>query len=246
MNRRVLALSAGLLLVAVIPGSILAANPASLDQVNPVGSLTDNDGGHQFAQTFTTGKTGSFSSVDLWIGGAGPVSVDIEAVNGSNLPTGPSLATSSATVPQTAAWTNFQFTTPLSVVTGHMYAIVFTLTDSQFAYGSDTATDAYAAGVGYWFNTQNSTWTALGLTQTLPPDLAFRTYVDAIVVPTPTPAPTAAITTPPAGPTTPPTSTFQAGTGAGGAILWFVPIGLLASFCGLIVLFSNRRRRSLS
>ncbi|HEX7490359.1 MAG TPA: hypothetical protein VF337_01505 [Candidatus Limnocylindrales bacterium] len=253
MNRRVLAVSTGLLLAALIPGSILAANPASLDQVNNIGDAQANDGGHQFAQTFTTGRTGSFSSLDLWIGGGGPVTVGIEAVDGSNLPTGPSLATGTETVPQSGAWTNFPFTVPLSVVSGQMYALVFTLTDSQFAYGSDSGTDHYPAGIAYWFNTQNSTWTGLGLTQGLPPDLAFRTYVDAVVTPTPTPAPTVGVTTPPAGPTTPPagpttppTSTAQGGSADGGAIVWFVPIGLLASFCGLIVLFSRQRRRRLS
>jgi len=55
-----------------------------------------------------------------------------------------------------------------------MYAIVFTLNDSQFAYGSNSGTDTYPNGVAYFF--VSSVWTPVGNTPSLPPDLAFRTY----------------------------------------------------------------------
>ena len=231
MKRSVLAVSAGLLLLGLLPGSVLAANPANVDQVNVVGGATANDGGHQFAQTFTTGKTGKFSSVDLWLGGTGSVTVDIEAVDGSHLPTGPSLASGTASV-GTAAWVNFAFGAPLDVTSGQMYAIVFTLSDSQFTYGSDSGTNTYTAGVGYWFNTQTSAWTALGASEGLPPDLAFRTYVD----PNTTPAP---------GSTPPPTSTALGSSPDSGSS-WLLPMGLLASLFGLIVVSARQRRRRLS
>ena len=236
MNRRVLAAGAGLLLLVLLPGSVLAANPANIDQANAVGGANANDGGHQFAQTFTTGKTGMFSSVDLWLGGTGSLTVAIEAVDGSNLPTGPSLASGTATVATTAGWVNFAFGAPLAVTSGQVYAIVFTASASQFAYGSDNGTNTYTAGVAYWFNTATSAWTALGASETLPPDLAFRTYVD--------PNTTAAPVTAAPGRTLPPTSTAL-GSSPDSGFAWFVPLGLLASFVGLIVLFARQRRRQL-
>jgi hypothetical protein len=229
MKRRVPALLAGLLLIGLVPGAVLAANPANIDQQSAVGGANANDGGHTFAQTFTTGKTGQFSSVDLWLGGSGSVTVNIEAVDGSHLPTGSSLASGTGTIPGSAGWTNFAFGTPLSVTPGTMYAIVFVLSSSQFAYGSDNGSNAYADGVAYWLN--GATWTALGLSQTLPTDEAFRTYVD----PNAPPAP---------GATAPPTSTAAGSSSAAGpGVPWFLPVWLLAALCGLMVMATRTRRR---
>jgi hypothetical protein len=232
MKRRVLAIGMGLFLLVLMPASAFAANPANIDQSNPEGAAQANDGGHTFAQTFTTGKTGSFSSVDLWLSGTGAVTVNIEAVDGSHLPTGSSLATGTGTIGGSAGWVNFPFTVPLSVVPGQMYAIVFVLSDSQFAYGSDNGSDTYVNGVAYWFNTQNSTWTALGNTETLPSDEAFRTYVDPVATPAP---PTAA--------SAPPTSTLlETSTSSGDGIAWLLPLALIVSFSGFAVFVSRRRR----
>jgi hypothetical protein len=235
VKRRGLALLAGLLVIGLTPGLTLAANPANIDQQNPVGAAQANDGGHTFAQTITVGKTGSFSSVDLWLGGGGSVTVDIEAVDGSDHPTGAPLATGTGAVAQSAAWVNFAFVTPLAVTPGTHLAIVFDTTD--FAYGSDSGTDTYAGGVGYWFNTVNSTWTPLGLSELLPPDLAFRTYVDPASSPSSTPPPTSSPSSTP-----PPTSTLPAAsTPAGGGFPMPLPIALVGAF-GL-VLFLNRQLR---
>jgi len=236
MKRRVLALGMGLLLLVLLPASAFAANPANIDQSNAVGSAQANDGGHTFAQTFTTGKTGSFSSVDLWLGGTGSITVDIEAVDGSHLPTGSSLATGTGSVSVTPGWVNFAFTVPLAVTPGQMYAIVFTSGVSNQAYGSNNGSDTYSNGVAYWFNTVNSTWTVLGNTESLPSDLAFRTYVD----------PAASSAPPTTPPTTPPTSTALGGSNApDDGIAWLLPITLIASLSGFIVLISRQRRRRL-
>jgi hypothetical protein len=222
----------GLLLLVLLPASAFAANPANIDQSNAVGSAQANDGGHTFAQTFTTGKTGSFSSVDLWLSGSGSVTVNIEAVDGSHLPTGSALATGTGTIGGLAGWVNFAFTVPFAVAPGQMYAIVFDLSGSQFAYGSDNGSDTYVNGVAYWFNTQNSTWTVLGNNELLPSDEAFRTYVD----PAASSAP----------PTTPPTSTVLGSSNAADdGIAWLLPIALIASLSGFMVLISRQRRRRL-
>lgn len=242
MKRRVLALSAGLLLLGLLPGSTLAANPASIDQVNVVGSNQDNDGGHLMAQTFTVGKTGMLSSVDLWFAGGGSVTVDIKALDGSGHPTGLSLATGTGTASSASngGWTNFPFSVPLSVTSGQVYAIVFDFTGNPggpWAYGSNIGTDTYTGGVALFFF--SSAWTTMS-SANLVPDLAFRDYVDPNTTPAPsiTPAPTN---------TPPPTSTAAGSSSApGGGIAWFVPMGLFASFFGLIVLISRRRQRRLS
>jgi hypothetical protein len=177
MKRRALALCVGLLLLCLTPGLTLAILvPSNLDQSNNVGPAQANDGGHTFAQTFTVGKTGLLSGIDLFLGSGGVVNVGIKAVDGSGLPTGSELATGTATAPSIAGWVHFSLLVPLGVTSGQQYAIVFVDGGPPYAYGSDNGTDTYPAGVAYWLN--SSTWTALGLSPTLPSDLAFRTFVD--------------------------------------------------------------------
>lgn len=227
MKSRALALLTALLVVALTPGFVFATSP-TVDQENDVGAGNANDGGHTFAQTFTVGATGLMSSVDLWLGGGGSVTIDIEAVDGSHLPTGPSLATGTATAPTPDGgnWVNFALSVPMSVTPGEMYAIVFAT--NGFAYGSDWDTDAYPNGEAYWLNA--STWTALGATEGLPPDLAFRTYVGPASAPksTATPA-TTSVAAPPAP--------------VDGGVGWLLPVGLLAS-AGVLLAVADRRRRS--
>jgi hypothetical protein len=225
MKRLLPALAAAALLLALSAGSILAANPAHLDAAQT--AVTLNDGGHTFAQTIATGHAGEFSSVDLWLGGSGSVTVNIQAVDGSDHPTGSSLATGTATVPSTAAWVNFNFTVPLSVTVGQHYAIVFDASASTFAYGSDS--DFYGPGAAYWFDTVATQWKALGATEGLPVDLGFRTYVDpAVVKKTPSP-----------------TSMADDSQPSGGSLVWFLPIGLLAAVGGMALVI-RRKRAQLS
>jgi hypothetical protein len=103
MKRRALAFCASLLLVALVPGSTLAINPTSnLDQQNdPAMSLAYFVGsGSDLAQTFTAGKYGLLSGVDLYVNEDGSMSltVSIEATTTSGLPTGPALVSASSTV----------------------------------------------------------------------------------------------------------------------------------------------------
>src|ERR1035437_9666034 len=92
----------------------------------------------------------------------------------SGLPTGSELAAGTAAAPSIAGWVHFPFLVPFGVTSGEKYAIVFVDGGPPYAYGSDNGTDTYPSGVAYWFDTGSSTWTALGLSPTLPSDLAFR------------------------------------------------------------------------
>ena len=136
MKRGALALFGGLLLLALAQGLTLAINPtSSLDQANdPSGSAWG--GGQTMAQTFTAGKTGMLSKVGLSLAtnGSETVSVSIEGVNGSALPTGTNLSTSSSVSVSGSsfnnnAWYYFSFGTPVAVVSGTQYSIVLTTTN---------------------------------------------------------------------------------------------------------------------
>ena len=222
MKRILPAVAAAALLLVVSQGSILAANPAHIDAAQT--AVTLNDGGHTFAQTIAIGHAGKFSSVDLWLGGSGSVTVNIEAVDGSDHPTGSPLATGTGTVPSTANWVNFNFAVPLSVTIGQHYAIVFDLGPSAFTYGSDS--DFYGPGAAYWFDTVATQWKALGASEALPVDLGFRTYVDPAVVVTKTPTPT---------------SMADDSQPSGGSLLWFLPVGLLAAVGGMALVILRKR-----
>jgi len=162
MKRRALALCAGILLLGLLPGATLAGNPtppsnaANLDQWNNPDTVNFNgeNGTYpsgqpfSFGQTFTAGKTGMLSEVALNLGvdSADNFTVDIYNVDQSTgLPTGPSLASTSASLSDVALsiWVYFSFPVPLSVTKNAQYAIVFSTGDNAEAYGSS---DTYAGG----------------------------------------------------------------------------------------------------
>jgi hypothetical protein len=127
--------------------------------------------GSDLAQTFTAGKYGLLSGVDLYLAqdGSGSLTASIEAT-ASGHPTGPALVSASSTVSSTPGWVHFSFLTPLSVVKDTVYAIVFNTGDGGAWYGS---TDTYPGGQALM---AASPWNTLGDS----PDFAFRTYVDTV------------------------------------------------------------------
>jgi Domain of unknown function (DUF4082) len=175
MKRRALAICASLLLVGLVPGSTLAITPSNLDQQNdPAMSLNHFVGtGSDLAQTFTAGKSGLLSGVDLYVNADPSVSlpVSIEATT-SGLPTGSALASASSTVSPTAGWVHFSFPTPLSVVKDTVYAIVYNTSDGGAWFGS---TDTYPGGQGFILDPPWTTTVSLTVS-----DFAFRTYVDTV------------------------------------------------------------------
>jgi hypothetical protein len=187
MKCRAIALCAGLLLLGLMPGSALAK--ATVDQQNVV--YNAGFGGAQtLAQTFTVGRTGTMTQVDLYISEspAKAVTVHIQAVP-VTYPFGNDLASGSSASVNAEGWYSFSLFPAMSVTTGQKYAIVFNLGATGDVYGS-TSADEYAGGQALL---EDPSWSAFAGTI----DFDFKTYVEA---PAPTP--------------TPPTPTFAPGATA--------------------------------
>ena len=178
MKRRALALCAGMLLLGLLPRPTLANVPSNLDQLNnPSGVVSvslPSGPPTTVAQTFTAGKSGLLSGVDLYtrMDPAGTVNLSIEGTTSGGLPDGTDKVTSSASVPITEGWIHFSFWSPLSVTAGTVYAIVFSGV-STIAYAS---LDTYPGGQGLLLS---GSWAPFS-SPTI--DFAFRTYVDTVTM----------------------------------------------------------------
>jgi len=98
MKRPAFALCAGILLLGLLPGSTLAKAPRNiLDLSNPmVSGYTLGSGDTlNLAQTLKADKSGMLTEVDIWMGGAGIVDVQIENLS-AGLPDGINQASTSA------------------------------------------------------------------------------------------------------------------------------------------------------
>jgi Domain of unknown function (DUF4082) len=185
MKRRAFALCACLLLLGLVPGSTLAVSGVR-DQSNP---STDNNPAcsntapdYPLAQTFTAGKSGSLTEVDLWMTGDGTTSitVKIEGTTSGGAPNDADvLATATATPASTAGWVEFIFSTPPSITSETAYAIVFS-TGRIFAV---CAADSYAGALAW---NDDGSWSSGG-------EMAFQTFVAGAAA-TPTPCATPAST----------------------------------------------------
>jgi hypothetical protein len=189
MKRRGLALCAGVLLLGLLPGSVLA-KPGVDQQMT---DCTTGFGSHPFAQTFTTGMTGTLTGVDLNLTETSKKSITVSIFSAPfGTPTGLSLASGSTTV-NFSGWYSFDFSIPLSVTAERKYAIVFDVGTGS-ACGSNA--NKYLRGEAL---VQNPTWSVL-----TGADFAFKTYMLApLPTATPSPVPTPAPTPPPAPAATP-------------------------------------------
>lgn len=195
MNRRALALLAGLLLLALAPGPALAASV--VDQKGEVENISWGGANlSSFAQTFTVGITGKLTSVDLRLSEDTAVSVTahISALSGGS-PRGTGLTSGSASV-HFVAWYHFPLSPSVTVTAGQTYGIVFSVGSTGTVYGSTgdqyPGGQALIKGTGSWVPPQAGV------------DFEFRTYVEKAA---PTPAPTLA---PTPAPTPTPTPTPEA------------------------------------
>jgi hypothetical protein len=185
MKRRAFALCVCLLLLGLMPGSTLAvsgvrdqSNPST--DLNPACSSAARD--YPLAQTFTAGKSGLLTEVDLWMTGDGTTSfaVKIEGTTSGGAPNDADvLATATATPASTAGWVKFIFSTPPSITSATVYAIVFS-TGLIFAV---CAADPYAGALAW---NDDGSWSSGG-------EMAFQTFVAAAAA-TPTPCATPAST----------------------------------------------------
>jgi hypothetical protein len=193
MRRRIVALATCLLLLNLVAGPAWASS-AVLDQSNSWAPGYDVGGPANLAQTFTAGKTGSLTSVELYLVGTGTVYAVLDgATNGllghPIVPIAPPLASAHATVSASGSWVKFTFSAPANVVTGNYYAIAFSPTVSNGTMGS---LNTYSGGRALMYH--SSAWVAVdSVYPGAAADFGFRTFVKvASVAPKATPKPTAA------------------------------------------------------
>ena len=184
MKRRAFALCASLLLVGLVPGSTLAIPTSNLDQSAATGStvapVSPSTGIPLLAQTFTAGRGGLLTGVDLSLAVNGTANTcvalqRVHSVGGNMVPDGSGLATAgckdvTGASSSTPSWVHFSFTSEPVVTPGTMYSIVF---DAGPARAFGPPADLYAGGAG-WSNLTGAGWTGIASLS----DFGFRTYVD--------------------------------------------------------------------
>lgn len=174
MKRPALAMAAAIALALSVPGMASAIGiHGILDQSNPADTPTIGSD-NWMAQTFTAGKSGLLTYVQLWLQHTGALSVSIRSTTGGRPDLG-LLSTSPDRSPtETPGWVMFPLDVPVPVNAGTMYAIVFNtdqdINNHDAAYGSG---DTYAGGQAY--QDLAGTWGAVSGTLL---DFAFQTYVD--------------------------------------------------------------------
>lgn len=181
MKNRALALLAGILLLGLMPASASALPPTTLDQSNgtEAGYTLGSGNTPNLAQTFVAGKTGTMYGADLWMAGGQTVTLELHDVSGGK-PGTTVLASTTATEPGGAGgWTHFIFSSPVDVVAGTQYALVFDTSSAGTVYGSS---NTYAGGQAWIVNGSWTSITGLSGTPSDRPDWAFRTYVDTVGV----------------------------------------------------------------
>lgn len=176
MKRRALALGASLLLLGLMPGGVAAKTASNLDQINqPPNTNYSANASLGLCQTFTAGRTGMLSRLDLNMASDGATIhyVEIHATDPSTgLPTGAALA--SAWFNVNGPWDTVTFLRPASVTSGSVYAIVIPDTTNLWAYGT---TGTRAGGQAY---EDSSAWTALGAGEGEPTNLGFAIFIDTV------------------------------------------------------------------
>jgi hypothetical protein len=189
---------------------------ADLDQSNDQHALSvgaESD----LAQTFTAGRSGSLTDVELFMNGTGTITATIYATT-LGLPTGPAKASASVTLTNVDAWVDFHYSSAPAVTSGTMYAVAFNTGALAAVWGS---TDTYANGQGLL---DNGAWIP-NPDSVVIKDYAFRTYVKA---PGTTPAPT----------------TTEAVSSSGSALPGLVlPLAFILLVGGLLVPVSRRRQQ---
>jgi hypothetical protein len=173
MKRSALAMAAAIALALSVPGMASATVIAGvLDQSNPADTPSAGSV-NWMAQTFTAGKSGLLTYVQLWLEHTDGLSVSIRSTTGG-LPDFGDLSTSPTEYPtNTAGWVFFPLGVPVPMNAGTTYAIVFNTNQigADTAYGSG---DTYAGGQAYEY--LGGSWGAVS-GGTLK-DFAFQTYVD--------------------------------------------------------------------
>jgi hypothetical protein len=238
MKRRALELCAGLLLLGLTSGSALAASDVR-DAFNDNFSGSDgvNSGAQSYAQTFKALHTGTVDEVILFMSCESNSNI-VATVEGTSAgaPDGTDpLASSASSGVDTDSW--YSFHPSYFITAGTQYAITFNIPEGCLAYAKG---DAYADGQA--FAGATGSW---GVIDPAADFLFVVRVVPGAPAPTPTPTPTPTpAATPTAAVTVPPTSTGSGLPDDPGAMLWFVPIGLIACLGGLLTLIYRGQGRA--
>jgi hypothetical protein len=189
MKRRTLAIVTAALMLGLMPGSAIAGG--GVDQGAAAHDLKYG-GPRNLAQTVTAGVTGQLTGVDLYMYETYDTKMTASIMfldRITRLPIGSVQASATVTISSAERWYHFEFATPVSVIAGGRFAIVFSVT----AWG------VASASLGSYPNGQalegGPAWVSLIGKADL--DFAFETWVakaanpTAEPVPTPTPAPKA-------------------------------------------------------
>jgi hypothetical protein len=147
MKRRVIALLTSLTLLTLSPGLAFAGSSIP-DQSNlSFDHLVSSS--YIDAQTFTAGMAGSLQSVDLYLSPNphGSVYLTVQGTTGSPaVPDGTILASDTLSVPASLSggWFRFWLSATPTMISGHVYAIVFGPTDLVDFWG--VKLDSYSRG----------------------------------------------------------------------------------------------------
>jgi hypothetical protein len=247
------------MLLSFAPAPAVAASPGNPDQFNGCGPY-DTGGADDLAQTFTAGKSGTLTGVDLWLDGSGSVSLKLETTSAGR-PSGTLLAATSLSYTTTdrRIRARFTFSPAPSVGAGNSYALVFTT--SGLICGS---LDTYSGGrawtdggvevvavagsdLGAGQAAADPQWTPLEY----PADFAFQTYVDDGTPVNPTPLTTEPLGqpftfAPKANPTPPLTATDgESSSPAAGQVVWFAGLAVSGGILAFLIVGDHRRRRGI-
>ena len=179
--RRLLFCSAVLIGGLVLPSGAAAATRVDQQQneISCSVAMTDSGASSYLGQTFTAGTSGTLTGVAFWPSGTGfgkaMVTVEVRDTVGGN-PGSTVLAQASVKTNVHDRWVKITFRTGAAITAGTPYALLFHMNGgSQMVLGC-AQHDPYAGG-NATFTFDEGTWYPFIGEDTLPWDVAFRTYV---------------------------------------------------------------------
>ena len=176
MRFRALSLMAGVAVLALTAGGVLAAVD-QVDQHQDGASQWWDAGDNGTAQTFTAAVSGHLDRVSLWGSDTSGTITGIDLRAGG--PTGTLLGTSSSTTPVNGAWFDAVFSPTVQVTASSMYAIVLH-TSGGVGLGGTCDAAAYTRGEALGSTDGGIVWQTIpgvGRWNSCLTDLAFKEWV---------------------------------------------------------------------
>ena len=180
--RRILFTGAVLIGAMVLPSGAAAATTVDQQQneISCAVATTDSGASTYIGQTFTAGTSGTLVGVAFWPSATGfgkaMVTVEVRDTVGGN-PGSTVLAQASVRTNVHDKWVKVTFRTGATITAGTQYALLFHMNaGSQMVLGC-AQHDPYAGG-NSTFTFDEATWSPFVGEDTLPWDVAFRTYMN--------------------------------------------------------------------